>query len=530
MKKRMMLLVLCAGLMAGCGIAENASTSVDSTTEVTQEEIDGFKKTEYEKYNSYASENGLGGDLIYVEGKVVSQLAMDDDEFPTLAIIIEQEDGNRWCISANTEDKLESIENKTIRAFGTYMGFSDLFSLPGISVFTDDLEKVDLARIEIKNNEEYETVFRFSDFMKDDILKNQESNNKNSSTSLKPNYSEEIPDEKENIIKNLEVISSETLEGDIAVFIKNNNDFVIPDLDVQVLFYKDGNITDTDEDGHDVLVPGNTVASKIDTPDDYDEYEVNVDVGWKYATSYKNWIYNIKVNSNIGDDGVIIQFENVGEVDIDELEYKVVFYKSGEIAEITYDNDITDFEAGSKIVEDVSAYGTSFDDYEIYINQAHTFGSSDGEIVGAELPENIGKKSIQTNETPEEVIEVEITEDQLEEEKEGKPVSENVNPEKDAHVTTMGERNAVRKAQEYLEIIAFSHKGMIEQLEFEGFTHEEAVYGADHCLANWKEQAAKKAKDYLDITSFSKEGIIGQLEFDGFTHEEAVYGAEQNGY
>jgi hypothetical protein len=30
--------------------------------------------------------------------------------------------------------------------------------------------------------------------------------------------------------------------------------------------------------------------------------------------------------------------------------------------------------------------------------------------------------------------------------------------------------------------------------------------------------------------SFSKAGLISQLEFEGFTHEEAVYGAEQNGF
>jgi len=51
----------------------------------------------------------------------------------------------------------------------------------------------------------------------------------------------------------------------------------------------------------------------------------------------------------------------------------------------------------------------------------------------------------------------------------------------------------------------------------------------DNCGADWKEQAVKKAEQYLSVMSFSRDGLIGQLEFEGFTHEQAVYGVEQNG-
>lgn len=71
---------------------------------------------------------------------------------------------------------------------------------------------------------------------------------------------------------------------------------------------------------------------------------------------------------------------------------------------------------------------------------------------------------------------------------------------------------------------------MIDQLEFEGYSTEDATYAADHCGADWNEQAAKSAKNYLNFTSFSRKGLIEQLEFEGFTHEQAVYGVEQNGY
>ena len=99
-----------------------------------------------------------------------------------------------------------------------------------------------------------------------------------------------------------------------------------------------------------------------------------------------------------------------------------------------------------------------------------------------------------------------------------------------AQSATAGEKNALSKAKEYLDFMAFSHDGLVEQLEYEGFSYSEAVYGADHCGADWMKQAVKKAKEYLDFMSFSSEGLIEQLEYEGFTHEQAVYGAEQNGF
>lgn len=89
---------------------------------------------------------------------------------------------------------------------------------------------------------------------------------------------------------------------------------------------------------------------------------------------------------------------------------------------------------------------------------------------------------------------------------------------------------ALKKAASYLEFSGFSYTGLIGQLEFDKFSHELAVYAADNCGADWNEQAAKKAASYLDFMAFSRDGLIDQLEFDGFTHDQAVYGAEQNGY
>ena len=92
---------------------------------------------------------------------------------------------------------------------------------------------------------------------------------------------------------------------------------------------------------------------------------------------------------------------------------------------------------------------------------------------------------------------------------------------------TTGEKNALEKALQYLNYTAFSYTGLINQLEYEGFSHSEAQYAADNCGADWNEEAVKKAKQYLDYSPFSREELIEQLVFEGFTQSQAEYGVSK---
>ena len=89
--------------------------------------------------------------------------------------------------------------------------------------------------------------------------------------------------------------------------------------------------------------------------------------------------------------------------------------------------------------------------------------------------------------------------------------------------------DAVSKAKSYISFMGFSRDGLVDQLEFDGFSHEEAEYGADNCGADWNEMAVTKAKSYTGFMGFSRDGLVNQLEFDQFTHEEAEYGADNCG-
>ncbi len=163
-KRFIAFLLMIMVFLGGCG-DEGRNLETDLKNEETDEEktkvtqlentIEGFKNASinYEKYNSYASENGLGDTLIYIEGKVLNQTRMgDNSEFPMLALVVEQKDGNRWCASITSDSELEEIADK------------DVMNLPAISVATEAGNRYEKARVEIKENGQYKTVWDFLEY------------------------------------------------------------------------------------------------------------------------------------------------------------------------------------------------------------------------------------------------------------------------------------------------------------------------------------------------------------------------------
>jgi hypothetical protein len=94
---------------------------------------------------------------------------------------------------------------------------------------------------------------------------------------------------------------------------------------------------------------------------------------------------------------------------------------------------------------------------------------------------------------------------------------------------TVSQSNAKQSARLYLSSMAFSRSGLIEQLEFEGYSLSDATYGTDAQKADWNLQASKSAKLYLKTMPFSRSGLIEQLIFEGFSQSQAEYGVKSVG-
>lgn len=95
--------------------------------------------------------------------------------------------------------------------------------------------------------------------------------------------------------------------------------------------------------------------------------------------------------------------------------------------------------------------------------------------------------------------------------------------------STSSAREALTYAKSYLSFSDYSYLKLIEQLEFSDFSHEDAVYAADNCGADWKDQALKCAKTYIKNLDFSYQELKDQLEYEQFTPDQIQYGVDNCG-
>lgn len=107
-------------------------------------------------------------------------------------------------------------------------------------------------------------------------------------------------------------------------------------------------------------------------------------------------------------------------------------------------------------------------------------------------------------------------------------------PEADtAPEMTVSQENAVEKAESYIDMTGFSKEGLIDQLKFEGFSTADAEFAVNYLedtgAVDWNEEAVQKAESYLEFSSFSRSGLIEQLEYEGFTSAQAEYAADEVG-
>jgi hypothetical protein len=69
-------------------------------------------------------------------------------------------------------------------------------------------------------------------------------------------------------------------------------------------------------------------------------------------------------------------------------------------------------------------------------------------------------------------------------------------PQDAAAIVSGPQANALRSAQQYINVTAFSREGLTNQLSSssgEGYSHADAVAAVDGLDVDWKEQAAKSA-------------------------------------
>ena len=177
------------------------------------------------------------------------------------------------------------------------------------------------------------------------------------------------------VLDQVQVEAVQTLDGLMCLFVTNNSQSTIDELDVQIN-YKDGNgsTIDMDDDGFDMVLPGSTVVARMEAPESFSDYEIEASVELGSNPSYKNHANDIEIKSNQGDQCIIVEITNNSDVDIDEIEYIAVLYQGDKIATVEYPEDVMDVSSGDTVTEKIETYNEEYDHFEIYLNQAHTFG------------------------------------------------------------------------------------------------------------------------------------------------------------
>ncbi len=86
---------------------------------------------------------------------------------------------------------------------------------------------------------------------------------------------------------------------------------------------------------------------------------------------------------------------------------------------------------------------------------------------------------------------------------------------------------AAEDIQNYLNIGSYSRARLLELLVYDGFSEEEAAAALDNSGVDWNAQAVLQAQLQMELlpdTTYDE--LVDQLEYEKFTHEEAVYAAD----
>lgn len=90
-------------------------------------------------------------------------------------------------------------------------------------------------------------------------------------------------------------------------------------------------------------------------------------------------------------------------------------------------------------------------------------------------------------------------------------------------------RNALKSAQNYIDMMHFSEKGLYEQLTSEygeQYPADAAQYAIENVKVDWNEEALEAAQSYLEIMPMSDAELFEQLTSEygeQFTEEQAQY-------
>ena len=96
-------------------------------------------------------------------------------------------------------------------------------------------------------------------------------------------------------------------------------------------------------------------------------------------------------------------------------------------------------------------------------------------------------------------------------------------------IKEFNQETAVERAKFHTKYNSYSQKGLVKMLVYEGFSDEDAEYGAANCGADWNKEAVEDAESYLNYKSYTRQELYDQLKYEGYTEGQILYALAKAG-
>lgn len=176
--------------------------------------------------------------------------------------------------------------------------------------------------------------------------------------------------------KRVKVDSAVTEDGNLVVFITNNND-VIVDIETEVEFYDaNGTFVGASKGSLQAIGKGIEVALEIwDTPTNWDNYKIYTNL--EQSNSY---CYFDKLNVTHSNNGekIAIQVANNSADIIESITVAVVYYQDNNVVGIEddFESDIRSGRTANFTLDfphDSEYNNVKFDNYKVFVNEAYSY-------------------------------------------------------------------------------------------------------------------------------------------------------------
>jgi hypothetical protein len=137
---KLILAILLSVTFSGCSNNKD-NNQEEKLKSVPQSFYTKYEHGDFDRFNSYASENGLAGTKIWIEGSFNDINTIESEDFHIMHTTLTDTDGNKWLLVLDIEevcsrDKYVILFDHQVFVICQYDGYSDVFDMPAVYLDT----------------------------------------------------------------------------------------------------------------------------------------------------------------------------------------------------------------------------------------------------------------------------------------------------------------------------------------------------------------------------------------------------------